>query len=191
MTRQLDPLVALILQGSNLTEEQAQDLEKVLVVDPNNFNGRVQVLGYYSRKQYSIKAAKEKYIEQIFWWIEHQPDYADAIAIYVSAGGRICTPQQFGEARELWYDQLEKYSGNGRIYGNAGAFVIWRDLETGEKLLKQASNLDATNSQWPGWISMFNYFEFSSGIAHYRKYHAERTIEFGKIELDLGSAAPF
>ena len=59
----------LTMRGSRLTAEEVESLEKQIEKDPDDITSRTILLGYYFRKQYTNKSAREAKQKHVLWLI--------------------------------------------------------------------------------------------------------------------------
>lgn len=137
----------LVLQGSELSEEEAQQLEKELKTDPENLPARIQLLGYYSGKRFGSDEAKKARQKHVLWIIEHHPDSDVAGNPWVDLDPTL-DGEVYYEAKRLWLQQVKKHDENTKVLGNAANFFLHNDEELSEMYLKEAQTLEPNNAVW-------------------------------------------
>lgn len=161
-------LPMLMMQGGNLTADQAAALERELQKNPDDLDIRCKVLAYYifntRRRSPEGRAARAKHI---LWIIEHHPEAR--IARFPDASSDAFRDRtNYGKAKELWLKQVEKNPTNPAILGNAGVFFLMRDRARAEELLSKAQDLEPENSEWAqhlGHLYSLNTYRSGTGVA--------------------------
>jgi tetratricopeptide (TPR) repeat protein len=177
--------------GQNLSQDQVHILERQLIEDPAQNVTRAKLFGYFDKRKHSSKEAQVAFCRLAAWLIENQPDNRGLLSYRMDRIAHYCSPKEFRQIREKWLEQVEKHPKNPAVHGNAARCIIWRDLETAEKLLRKAHQLEPNNGEWPSLLTLFSYFEFTRVPPFYQAHYAQLTIEMGKIAIALGPPAPF
>lgn len=142
------PEFLLVIEGSRITAEQAEALERSLENDPDDLAARTKLLAYYSLgRGGNTPAAKAARAKHVAWVIENCPDSSLAGAPYTTM-----TPgdgEGFYQAKELWLKQATRHAQNPAVLGNAANFLTLWERDAAEKFLKQAKELDPLNAEWP------------------------------------------
>jgi hypothetical protein len=176
-----------VKRGELLTNVQVKEIECCVSDGSDALGKHLELFGYYSKKRSRDPEAMKHYLETVLWLIENCPNNR-WLGLHISRSSFDFPPRQFGNARELWLKQIEKYPGDPIVKGNAGIFIVCRDLELAEKLLVTANEQDGIND-WLGFLVSFLYYEFSKKSLHiYRAEYAKKTIELGWRAIKLGSS---
>lgn len=174
--------------GKELNEEQVAWLEENLKQEPQDLISRLELIGYYQFQ--SREEGQKLWCLHILALIENHPDLTGYAAAIVMNAGRKMSQEQFAEARNLWQKKTEEHPDNGAVHGNAGAFLLFADLETADRLLDRACLLEPFNVRWPAHLSLFHYMAFKKA-GDKAEYHAERVVKYGRQSVDLGSPTPW
>jgi thiol-disulfide isomerase/thioredoxin/tetratricopeptide (TPR) repeat protein len=140
-------LTIIAMQGKDLTEEEAEKLEKQLSIDPNDCVIRAKLLYFYSFHSFKSKQAKESYKKHVFWVIENKSDSEIAGMFFLEP-----VPlgfEAYFEAKILWLKQIDKDPNNIALIRNAAKFFLRDDSKLTEELLKKAKALEPQNPEWP------------------------------------------
>ena len=174
--------------GKELSREQADWLEDTLKQDPEDLISRLELLGYYQFQ--TEEQGQKQWCRHLLALIESHPDLTGYAAAIIMNAGRKMTAEQFEEARQLWQKKTAEHPHSANVHGNAGAFLLFADLEAADRLLEQACELDPFNVRWPAHLSLFHYMAFKKA-GQKAEYHAERVVTFGRRAVDLGSPTPW
>jgi tetratricopeptide (TPR) repeat protein len=139
---------SLVLQGSELSEEEARQLEEKLKADPENLPARIQLLGYYWSMTFDSDEAREAREKHVLWIIEHRPDSDVAGNPWVNLDPTL-DGEVYYEAKKLWLQQVKEHNENTKVLGNAANFFLHNDEELSEIYLKEAQTLEPNNPYWP------------------------------------------
>lgn len=132
--------------GSQLSEEEAKALEKVLVDEPEHQNSRVQLIGYYGRFDRDSEAWTRR-IEHIMWLIRNQPE-ARVLATPDGTVDRYLEADCYGEASSAWSQHLESMPENLDVLRNAAEFYTLDDRRLAIELIQRAQRIDESNPEW-------------------------------------------
>ena len=145
----------LLLQpahGSELTSDQATDLEKRLSQDPEDLRARAQLVGYYGtlRAKGDSSEAATRLRYHLLWWIERHPES------YVGIAGDFSPKRNGGdtapllEAERLWRKQIDLHPKNAKVLSNAAAFFYSSkdDLPQAIELMKRCTVLEPRKEEW-------------------------------------------
>ncbi len=139
-------LVRLAVQGYDMSDAEAKRLEQHLQSHPNDAEARAQLIGYYSRRRFDSRQAREARQKHVMWFIQTRP--GDPFA-----GTGICDmhPDIDGEAyhraRALWLQQVDKHPKNVQILANACAFLTVNDRPHAIELAKRIQSLQPRDPQ--------------------------------------------
>lgn len=177
--------------GKELNSEQVEWLKKTLSEDAHDLISRLELFGYYQYKQSQDQEARSAWFEQLVALIDSYPGECGYVAtIIMNSSGKL-TAEEFKEVSALWQKKIEEAPNDGTVYGNAGSFLIWRDLESASNLLEKAQELEPGNVRWPAHLALFNFMAFQKGNADKRDVFAARTIKNSQRSVDLGSPTPW
>ncbi len=135
-------------KGSELTQEEAQLLEKNLKNRPNDVSSRTQLLGFYMHlhplHDPSGLEAKHKHI---LWFVQNSPE-ADVLGTPEGMILGFFDPIGYSTVKEAWMTQLERNPKNVTMLGNAANFLSVTEYESAIKLLQRAQSLEPSNPKW-------------------------------------------
>jgi len=138
----------LALEGGKLSDDEADNLEKALQGNPDDFASRMKLLGYYFGKQFKSESARKARQKHVLWVIKNHPDYKIAGLPYVNLAP-VMDKETYYEAKTLWLKQVEAYKDNVSVLENAANFLLIFDHEIAENLLLKAKELEPENPKWP------------------------------------------
>lgn len=134
--------------ASQLSPTDADNLERRLLSNPEDFAVRGRLVTYYYRI-----AAREPRLKHIFWLIEHHPEselVGFSSAQISPGGGTLNDDADYRRAREIWLRQIQRKASDPLALGNAVKF-FWQpggDLGTAADLLKRLRRLEPKNDNW-------------------------------------------
>lgn len=137
----------LVMKGFDLSEEEAEELEKQALADPVDLESRIPLLTYYFGKSYQSPDAKKSHQELALWFIEKHPELE--IAGDPQAGiDQHLDPEGYAKAKSLWLVNIDKHKDNARVLSHAARFFLLPDRTVAEDLLKKAQTLEPENPEW-------------------------------------------
>ena len=136
----------LMAQAIQLSQGQADQLERHLQLDPNCFADRIELLIFYSFRKDRLDprqlAARRGHIA---WVIRNQPssNFAGDSAMDFYPKGEEPDESGLNEARELWLGQVRTSPRDSRILYNAGQFFSSiHEFPQSEELLERAETVN-------------------------------------------------
>ena len=138
----------LALQGAGLTSTEADTMEKGLKANPNDLRTRIRLLGYYSQARYHSTASRETWHRHVLWIIQRYPEAKICGLPYVQLDPEL-DKGVYGQAKELWLNDVKAHPANTEILWNAGAFFLLHDRSLTENLLRKGKTLEPKNPRWP------------------------------------------
>ena len=144
---QLTPqeVLRLIIRGRKITSEEAESLEKTLVRDPRDLAARFTLIAYYTTGH--DKSFRRQKRDHVLWIIRNVPD--SELLHHVVYLRLKQFEEGFGEAKQLWLQQLDAYKGNLVVLGNAIDFFLTTDKALAERLTKQGAAAEPNEPRWP------------------------------------------
>jgi len=166
----------IFMDGSKLSQKEAEKLETKLIKDPDNFPVRIELLGYYGLNTSRTKGQEEKFQEHSIWTIENFPD--TSIISTITVFNQPCDEKISNKFRELWLKQIRIYGDNAKVLGNAAYFfMISNDDTLAEKLFKKAKELEPDNPNWPEELARFYSHKGRDAPVTVRKESAQKAVE--------------
>ena len=138
----------LAMRGSRLTAEEVESLEKQIEKDPNDITSRTKLLGYYFRKQYTNKSAREAKQKHVLWLILNSPE-SEVLATPNGQLNPLMDKEAYSQGKEAWINQLKTKPANLKLLENSADFFLQHDRELAEQSLQKARSLDMENPKWP------------------------------------------
>jgi hypothetical protein len=138
---------SLVVQGPDLSDDEVNELEALLVADPHNLPVRTKLLAYYTGKESLSSSERGSWLKHITWVIQNSPDAR-------VAGSPMCMiypmfyPEGYQKLAHLWLKQVAAHEENPAVLANAANFFTFHDNQMAESLLVRAHVLDPDN---PGW----------------------------------------
>jgi beta-lactamase regulating signal transducer with metallopeptidase domain len=127
------------------TPDQVAELERSLLINPEDHSARLRLTTYYM-----LNAMPEKRVPHVFWLIEHHPDSAlhrhnstslDPGGIFMNA------PADYDRGASLWNRQVEIHPNNLDVLQNAARFYTRKDLLAAEKTLNRVRLADPARAE--------------------------------------------
>lgn len=138
--------VDLALEGSRLSPQDADRLEKQIDEAPDDLAARTMLLGYYFQadKSPEVRRARQRHV---LWIIEHRPEAKIAGTPYASLDP-ILDGDAYYQGEALWQEKVKEHPGNTAILGNASDYLIVHAMPLAEDFLKRAEALEPENPEW-------------------------------------------
>jgi len=134
--------------GVNLDAAQAAALEARLAKDPQDFDARAQLLGYYEEGEASADVAA-RLREHALWWVDHRPEVVLPLRWQCMAARTDDKETLLAEFEAHWRNQVERFPGDTAVLENATWFFLARDnLEEAIALMERCMAIDPDNSHW-------------------------------------------
>ncbi|HWG20496.1 MAG TPA: hypothetical protein VG225_08185 [Terracidiphilus sp.] len=136
----------LMARSTQLSKQQADELERDLEVDPNSFADRIELLGFYSFKREGLNPSElASRRGHIAWVITNQSSsrFAGDPAMQFYPKGEEPDPEGLDEAQELWLGQIRMRPTDSRTLYNAGEFFSSiHEYPQSERFLERAHAID-------------------------------------------------
>ncbi len=163
----------LAMRGIRLTAEEVESLEKQIEKDPNNITSRTKLLGYYSRKQFRDKSARQAKQKHVLWLIINSPE-SEVLATPYGGLSPFLEKEAYSQGKEAWINQLKTKPANLKLLESSSNYFLQHDRELAEQSLQKARSLDMENPKWPNKLG----FLYSLGMM--RTPLKEKTDAAGK-----------
>ncbi|MEM1059796.1 MAG: hypothetical protein AAGK14_11155 [Verrucomicrobiota bacterium] len=138
-----------ILEGGELSETQARELEKQVLSEPQNLELRLKLVGFYfTRRRYDPVYAKLAQ-PHLLWFIRNRPKSTEFATPYFMIF-QDAHPEFFAEGKEAWLEQISRYPTDPRVMANAASYFALNEPKRARELLELACQLEPENSEW-GW----------------------------------------
>ena len=142
----------------DMTQAQADELEKTLEANPDDFDTRQQLVTYYTQ---SSSVAWDKKVPGLrrhaLWLIEHHPEH-EVRAPWLSPQ---YDPQGFAAAKTLWEAHLAKADASPYLVYRAALFFRPHDKPYAEQLILRGMKMDpnstALAARVPPGVAAFNW----------------------------------
>jgi len=136
------------MAGRKLSEEAVRNLESRLEAAPDDLEARTELLGYYFRRAYGSKEAKEARQRHTLWLINNRPD-APVLGLPYAHLNAHLDGSAFQEGKQAWLKQVAREPENAAILGKAAAYLLLEDPTAAESLYKRAEAAEPQNPIWP------------------------------------------
>ena len=174
----------LLMEGRNLSDEEAKIFEDQLAANPNNLSLRSKLLGYYFLKQRQSDSARKARQKHIMWIIQNHPEDGITGLPYANLNPSI-DGEIYYEAKKLWLKHIETQNKNTDILGNAAAFFLRSDKDVAEDLFKRAQALEPYNPKWPERLGHLYAIGLSRKSAEVKTEIAIKSLEQWEKALNL------
>lgn len=172
-------------EGGNLTEEQANALERAVEEKPDDLEARTKLLGYYFRRHLSSPEAKAARARHILWLVENRPE-ADILASPFAQLDATLEAGAYAKAKTLWLRQAERHANEPAVLGNAAEAFLLQDEETAQKLLGQAVALEPRNPHWPQQLAhLYQLHGRHAPTPEARREHATKALAEQRRAIEL------
>lgn len=137
--------------GLALDAARAREVSARLAVDADDFEARVMLLGYASRRQRSEGVESDTFREHLLWCIAHRPRAKLHEAPLVDADD---SESLVTAMCEQWRAVLAGAPDDTLVLTHAGlAFIAAREFELALSKFEHLERLEPSNPAWPAWIS--------------------------------------
>ena len=137
----------LAISGSELTEEEAESLEKRIEQNPRDVSSRTKLLGYYFDKLQD-RSAREAKRKHVLWLILNSPE-SEVLATSFGQLYAILDAKAYSQGKKAWIDQLKRKPANLKLLEHSANFFQVHDRELAKESLQKARSLDMDNPKWP------------------------------------------
>ncbi|MDR3616773.1 MAG: hypothetical protein P4L53_24665 [Candidatus Obscuribacterales bacterium] len=183
----------LYCKADTLSLSEIESVEEQLRANTADMDLRVQLFAYYWKKvlrNSQHESAEHRLFEHVLWMIDNRPEVRNFGGPLSSTANHL-TPKRFTIARQAWLEQVRKHPANGDIIGNAGAFIVWVDFETGAELTERAYALQPSAGWLRGHVHHCNFQIWTSPHLYKNKWR-EKVINVGVRSLQTEpNGAPF
>lgn len=164
-----------LLDGRNLTAEQAAELETRIKETPTDLEARSRLLGYYFRSAYSSTNARKTRQGHVLWIIERAPESPVAGTPFAQLDAHL-DGEVYYKARELWLAAAKQRADDPTILRNAASFLLLHDRDSAKKLLLAGGRLEPECAYWPQQLGhLVSLSRSKQGAAEALSYH-ERAL---------------
>ncbi len=136
-------------QGTQLSMQDADQLEHHLKSNPSSFADRIELLAFYSFRMIDKGLTAEEIVnrrEHILWVIEHQPASHFAGENAAAFGPSDPDPDGLQQGKRLWLQQVQARPTDSRILYNAARFYFWNgERQQSEELNERAYAIEPQN----------------------------------------------
>jgi len=185
--------------GLALDAAQADEVRARLAVDANDFEARVMLLGYASRRQQVAGVESDTFREHLLWCIAHRPRTALHARVRPTRSSASSTRS---DVRECWQAALERFPGDIYVLTNAAfGFLHWKEFDLALSTFERLEGLEPRNARWPAWTARLLSLhdggteQASLALAEYERAYAlkqphdanpaEDVLEAAHIALEL------
>jgi hypothetical protein len=176
----------LAMSGAKLTAEEGESLEKQVEKNPNDITSRTKLLGYYFRRQFQDKSAREAKQKHILWLIMNSPD-SEVLATPYGELDAFLDNESYSQGKKAWIDQLKKKPANLRLLENSANFFQLHDRDLAEESLLEARSLDMNNPKWPEKLGHLYSLDMITKSLEIRTIAAGKALEQFEIAYKLST----
>lgn len=120
---------------------QAAECEKAIQADPENFELRCKLLGYYSSNRYIDPVGVQKYHEHVVFAIKRFPESRITGSHYAHFDLAIDDRKFYDEAKKVWLSQVDSHPKNPAIIHNASKFFANSESQLAKELKERLESL--------------------------------------------------
>ncbi len=131
-----------VVQGGP-SEEDGAALERRLIVDENDVEARVRLVGFYFVR-FSPESHRRR-AEHLAWLAERRPDVGLGGHGYIEEEH---APQGHEATRRAWTAAAAEPDADVRVLENAAAFLGFNRPEQAEPIFRRAAEMDPENGEW-------------------------------------------
>lgn len=136
-----------VLEGRDLSSEQASELERKLRRDPLNRELRARLLGFHGKSARVSAQARKRVRAMHLWFIEHAPESSvNEIPIFdlpVKSNRAF-----YRRARELWLAQCRIRPVNVVVLEHAAQFFSRCDAKVAARLYRRGERIEPRKPEW-------------------------------------------
>ncbi|MFK7778177.1 MAG: hypothetical protein QM501_08660 [Gimesia sp.] len=170
----------LAMSGGRLTEQEASSLEKRVEQNPQDVDARLQLLGFYFRKQVGDSAAQKTNQEHIVWFIQNEPEF-DVLATPFGLLYEKVNAIGYSQGKEAWLDQLRTDPENLKLLENSAKYFMLSNSELAEESLLKGRALDSDNPKWPVALGQLYSLKMKTLSGDEEQSTAEKAL--GQLEI--------
>jgi hypothetical protein len=144
----------IAMAGARLTSDEIEEMERVLIKQPNELRDRINLIGKYSVTRYRNPQYAARRADHVAWLVSHQPDHPILRSPF-------CIMEGKGEAtyydliKVIWLPLIAKHHKNWQIQVNAAHFFYFSDKELSEKCFKRSVELRPNDRRLQGDLALF------------------------------------
>jgi tetratricopeptide (TPR) repeat protein len=165
----------LFMQGVRLSAEDAAKLEEQVKSDPDDFDARLQLLGYTFQQRHTDADAKASHANHVAWAIKNHPDARWGSLPYMLID-QILNPEGFIAARTLWLEQAKAHAESAQVHANAATFFTFADRERAAELLQRAQALEPDSLEWSQRLGHLYAMEITRLSGDERRAQAKKAL---------------
>jgi len=156
--------VEAVMQGLELSQDQASAAEKMLASSPDDLNAHLKLIGYYGGCGRPCPSnTADKWAKHIFWLIDHHPESSafgfallPPIHLFFGNRGWSPSPELVNEYRKHWEQGVAAHPGDSAVLSHAASALYDLDPNLGLSLARKVVELDPTCKHAPLEISRPN-----------------------------------
>jgi len=134
-------------EGRKLSTQQVSKLEARLKANPDDLATRARLLGYYYVSAINVagpEATRAARRHHILWMIENHPENEITLEPELcidSSGHTLADAEGYGQAKQLWLQQIDRHKDDARVLVHAARFVQLSDKAMAITCLTNAIHL--------------------------------------------------
>jgi tetratricopeptide (TPR) repeat protein len=174
------------MNGSKLTAEEVESLEKQLEKDPNDITSRTKLLGCYFAKQFQNQFAREAKRKHVLWLILNSPESEVLSTPYGELDAFLDT-EAYSQGKQAWIDQVKRKPANLNVLENSANFFLLHDRELAIESLQTARSLDIDNPKWPAKLGHLYSLDMITNSLKVKTNAAGKALEQFEIAYKLST----
>ncbi len=174
--------------GGQMGPADKVSLEAQVAKNPNDFNSRTKLLGYYFIKGRQDADAKSNRQRHVVWLIENAPE-SEVLGLPYSGIDKILEKEGYDRAKQAWLTVIQKSPEKLSVLRNASTFFLLHDRKISEELLLKGQTLNAKDPKWSASLGQLYSLELISlpaGPAW--KAAADKAFQQYKLAYELSNA---
>jgi tetratricopeptide (TPR) repeat protein len=172
--------ILLLYSGKSLVKSKVEELEADLHKNPENIEGRLMLIGYYTwNARSSIERLKLR--AHVLWMVEKHPEHAATAE--PSLRDLADDPDGNAQILDLWNNNVGSRPDDLAVLKNAEKFFFGKDPAEADLLIHRISERDPNNREWPDELAHL-YLMFGIPGEKFEN-HAARALEEYKRVLEL------
>lgn len=137
----------IAMKGRELSEEDAQNLERVVQAQPTDIWARTMLLGFYAKRQFDSKEDQRSRQQHVLWLAANAPEEA-VLGAFEAELDPYLNPAAYAEMATLMKAHVQKDPKNVRILANAARLLNLGEPDFAAQCLKTCMELEPDNPRW-------------------------------------------
>ena len=178
--------VSLAMNGSKLTAEEVESLEKQIEKNQSDISSRTKLLGYYFHKQFQDQSAREAKQKHVLWLILNSPE-SEVLSNPYGQLDAFLDKGAYSQGKQAWIDQVKRKPANLNVLENSANFFLLHDRELAIESLQTARSLDMDNPKWPTKLGHLYSLDMITNSLKVKTNAAGKALEQFEIAYKLST----